>query len=166
MQDGKLIEKLKKTRKRCMVSRVYRRLLPYGDPDRILQDAVKELTSGTIFQENGLALTPKYLIVFSGRTRAVIPLESALWVFRLQNMRYSFLKDRDVMHYSMRIYTITGDKLILKDRKKEELDRIEALLTDRYPNFFYGYSEEHDRMVRYILTEQAREVKENRRKAR
>ena len=89
-----------------------------------------------------------------------MPLESALWVFRLQDMRYSLREKRDVMHYSMRIYTITGDKFILRDQAKADLDAIENLLTEHYPNFFYGYSEEHDRMVHYILEENVKEQAE------
>lgn len=153
---------LTKALRRKSVSRLYSTLSHYGNPEVVLRDALKELKTHTIYRHNDLALTPKYLIDMSPSVRAVIPLESALWVFRMQYMRHHLLVNRDVMHYAMRIYTITGDIYILKNRSKEDFDEIEALLTDRYPNFFYGYSEAHDEMVHYILSEQKREIAEKR----
>ena len=160
MTREKILLKAEQALKRGTLSRLYRLLERYGNADAILRDAISELKDHCIFSHGGLALTPKYLFDFSGREKAVVPLESALWVFRLQDMKYSFRADRDVMHYSMRIYTITGDTFILKDQKKADLDAIEDLLTERYPNFFYGYSEEHDRMVHYLLRENEKELTE------
>ncbi|MBO4410644.1 MAG: hypothetical protein J5794_00420, partial [Lachnospiraceae bacterium] len=54
--------------------------------------------------------------------------------------------------------TITGDTFILRNQAKKDLDAIETQLSERYPNFFYGYSEEHDRMVHYILSENEKEL--------
>ena len=156
---------LEKCRRKKRLSKIYCRLERYGDPDAILKEAREELDGKCIFERSDLALTPKYLIDLSPRVKAVIPLVSALWVFRLQDMRYSLKEQRDVMHYSMRIYTITGDTFVLKNREKKEFDKIEEVLTERYPNFFYGYSEEQDRMVHYILEEQARELRESRKKS-
>ena len=158
MTKEKILQFASQALKRGSLSRLYRLLERYGNADSILKDAVSELKGHCIFSHEGLALTPKYLFDFSEREKAIIPLESALWVFRLQDMKYSFREDRDVMHYSMRIYTITGDTFIIKDQKKADLDAIEDLLTERYPNFFYGYSEEHDRMVHYLLAENEKEL--------
>ena len=158
MTKDKILLKTEQALNRGTLSRLYRLLQRYGNADTILNDALSELEDHCIFSHEGLALTPKYLFDFSEREKAIIPLESALWVFRLQDMKYSFREDRDVMHYSMRIYTITGDTFILKDQTKQDLDAIEDLLTERYPNFFYGYSEEHDRMVHYLLAENEKEL--------
>ena len=158
MTNEQIIEKLDQCLHQGSLSSLYRHMGRYGEASSLLQDALSELQEHCIFSHEGLALTPKYLFDFSDRTSAVIPLESALWVFRLQDMRYSMRDKRDIMYYSMRIYTITGDKFVLKNRAKADLDEIEEVLTDRYPNFFYGYSEEHDRMVHYILEENAKEL--------
>lgn len=160
MTKDKIIQRTEQSLKRGPLSRLYRLLTRYGNAESILSDALTELKNHCIFSHEGLALTPKYLFDFSEREKAIVPLESALWVFRLQDMKYSFREDRDKMHYSMRIYTITGDTFILKDQAKKDLDAIEDLLTERYPNFFYGYSEEHDRMVHYILSENEKELLE------
>ncbi|MBR4768477.1 MAG: hypothetical protein IK088_05830 [Lachnospiraceae bacterium] len=149
--------------RRKSVSKLYCTLAHYGNPEVILNDALKELKTRPIYRHDDLALTPKYLIDLSRPVRAVIPLESALWVFRMQYMCRRPLTKNDVMHYAMRIYTITGDIYVLKNRSKEDFDEIEAVLTDRYPNFFYGYSKEHDEMVHYILSEQKREIAEKKR---
>ena len=158
MTKDKIILKTEQALNRGAVSRLYRLLQRYGNASEILNDAITELEDHCIFSHEGLALTPKYLFDFSEREKAIVPLESALWVFRLQDMKYSFKEDRDVMHYSMRIYTITGDTFILKDQSKADLDAIEDLLIEHYPNFFYGYSEEHDRMVHYLLAENEKEL--------
>ena len=158
MTKDKILQITEKSKKQGALSRLYRLMQRYGDADKLLGDAFSELRDHCIFSHEGLALTPKYLFDFSERDKAIVPLESALWVFRLQDMRYSWRLDRDVMHYSMRIYTITGDTFILRDQAKADLDAIENLLTEHYPNFFYGYSEEHDRMVHYILEENEKEL--------
>lgn len=164
MTKDKIIQKIERSVRRGRLSGLYRMLGRYGNADKILTEAAAELKRHCIFDHEGLALTSKYLFDFSDRSHAIVPLESALWVFRLQDMRFSLLKGRDLMHYSMRIYTITGDAFILRDQAKEDLDKIEELLTDHYPNFFYGYSEEHDRMVHYILAENEKELHELKRR--
>ena len=157
MTTDNILEITEQGLKRGTLSPLYRLLSRYGPAGKLMKDAMRELRDHCIFSHEGLALTPKYLFDFSGRTKAIVPLESALWVFRLQDMHYSSREKRDVMHYSMRIYTITGDKFILRDQAKADLDAIEDLLTEHYPNFFYGYSEEHDRMVHDILEENVKE---------
>ena len=148
------------------LSMTYVRLRNYGNADVILADAEKELSERSILEEDNMVLTPKYLFEFSSDLSAIIPLESVLWVFRLENMRYSFKSRREKMFYSLRIVTIAGDTFVLKDKQKAHLDKIMEVLTDRYPNFFYGYSEEHDRMVHYILEENRKELKEKKQKSR
>lgn len=140
------------------LSKTYRRLHKYGNPDSILEDVEKELTKDVIFKKRSVALTPKYLISYSAEQSAIIPLESVLWVFTLQNLKYSFKARREMMHYTLRIVTITGDAFMIRDLAKEDLDQILTLLEEHYPNFFYDYSEEHDRMVRYILRENKKEL--------
>lgn len=148
------------------LSVTYLRLKGYGNADRILADAEKELSENSILSQDNMTLTPKYLIEFSSDLSAVIPLESVLWVFPTENMRYSLKDHRERMFYSLRIVTIAGDTFIIKDKQKADIDKITDVLSERYPNFFYGYSEEHDRMVHYILDENRRELRENRKQKR
>ncbi len=147
------------------LSPAYTRLRKYGNPDRILKEAETELQNEAVFKRTNVVLTPKYLISYSQELTAVIPLESVLWIFTLQNLTHSIRENRDIMHYSLRIVTITGDRFMVKDLSKNEIDQIMDLLSERYPNFFYGYSDEHDRMVRYILRENKKEL-QNRKKAK
>lgn len=148
------------------LSKMYRRLKKYGRADRILSDAQSELDQDRLLDRGDLVLTPKYLFEFRAELSSIIPLESVLWVFPLQDMKYSFKDHREKMAYSLRIMTITGDTFELKDKPKEDLDKINEVLTERYPNFFYGYSEEHNRMVHYILAENKKELKAIGRKKR
>ena len=140
------------------LSRTYRRLNDYGDADEILKEAERELSDDWFFKHNDLALTPKYLFEFNGDETAIIPLTDVLWLFRYESLAYSFRERREQLHYNMRIVTITGDRFTLRNKQKEDLDGIMDLIVERYPNFFYGYSEEHDRMVHYILEENRREL--------
>jgi len=139
------------------LSRVCWKLRQYGNLNDLLEDAEEELNYSSICPGERLYLTPKYLIQISSYFVYIIPLESVLWVFRLNNMRFSFSKKREVMSYHLRITTIVGETFQIRNRKKEELDQIMNVLIERYPNFFYGYSEEHDEMVHYILKENKEE---------
>lgn len=144
------------------LSRTYRRLKDYGNARSILLEAEKELSEDWFFKHNDLALTPKYLFEFNGDETAIIPLTDVLWLFRYETLVYSFKARREQLQYNMRIVTITGDRFTLKNKQKEDLDGIMDLITERYPNFFYGYSEEHDQMVHYILEENRRELRAKR----
>ncbi len=141
------------------LSVTYRRLKDYGNARAILSEAEKELSEDWFFKHNDLALTPKYLFEFNGGQTAIIPLTDVLWLFRYETLVYSFKARREQLEYNMRIVTITGDRFTLKNKQKEDLDGIMDLITERYPNFFYGYSEEHDQMVHYILEENKRELR-------
>ena len=147
------------------LSVTYLRLRNYGDAEKILNDAEKEIADSCILRQSNMVLTPKYLLEYSSDVSALIPLESVLWVFPLQNLRFSLRERRKKMVYALCITTIAGDNFILKNKKKEDIDKVTEVLTDRYPNFFYGYSEEHDKMVHYLLAESKKELKEKKRKS-
>lgn len=136
-----------------------KRLKNYGNAADILNDAEEELDKRRIFRQGNMALTTKYLFDFDADASFIIPLHDVLWVFPLQDMHYSAAAKREKMIYSLRIVTIVGDTFMLKNKRKEDIDTVMEVLTDRYPNFFYGYSEEHDKMVNYILEENKREQK-------
>jgi len=148
------------------ISLPYRRLSRYGNAAELLEDAENELIAEPILQEENLYLTPKYLISVTPFSIAVIPLVSVLWVFQLNNMRFSLKTKREMMYYHLRIVTITGDTFKIQNRRKEEISSILNILIDRYPNFFYDYSADHEEMVHYILTENKNEIRENKRKSR
>ena len=147
------------------LSGTVRRLSGYGDREEILAEADAELSGDVILSRGSMTLTPRYLFDFSPEVSAIVPLESVLWVFDTQNMRWSFKDRQEKMFYTLRIVTITGETFV-KEKRKEDLNTIMEVLTDLYPNFFYGWSEEHDSMVRYILKENRRELKENRKNRR
>lgn len=138
-------------------SAAYRKLSAYGEANVLMKDAEEELRFECILREGNIALTPKYLIEFNTDRTAVIPLESVLWVYEYQRMKYSRKDRREKMFYTERIVTINGDVFSLEDRPRSTLDQINEVLTERYPNFFFGYSEEHERLVRYLLRERRNE---------
>ncbi len=142
------------------LSVTYRRLKNYGNADDILDDAEDEILHYELLRQGNMILTPKYLTELSAEQSFIVPLESVLWVFHTRDMRFSVKDKRRRMYYALWIITIAGDNFILKNRSKAEIDTIMDVLTDRYPNFFYDYSEEQEKMVRYILRESKRELAE------
>ena len=144
----------------------FRKLKEYGDADKLMKDAEEELRFDCILREGNIALTPKYLIEFNADKTAVIPLESVLWVYEYQRMKYDRKTRREKMYYTERIVTINGDAYSLEDRPRAVLDQINEVLTERYPNFFFGYSEEHERLVRYLLRERKNEKNASGKKGR
>ena len=136
----------------------YGRLQKYGDADSIIAEASAEYASKCILENEHIALTPKYLIHFSGRRTEIIPLVSALWVFETQQFIEERLGQPEQMIYTLYITTITCERYKIRIEDRRAIDEIMELLTDRYPNFFYGYSEEHSRMVHYILDENRKEL--------
>ncbi len=143
-----------------------RQLRAYGNVSDILADAERDMNKFAILRQGEMALTPKYLLDFTNASGFIIPLHDVLWVFPLQDMHYSLSERHEKMRYSLRIVTIVGNAYEIRDKQKDDLDTVMDLLTDRYPNFFYGYSEEHDRMVHYILAENAKEKKALKKKAK
>ena len=83
---------------------------------------------------------------------------SALWVFETQQFIEERLGQPEQMIYTLYITTITCERYKIRIEDRRAIDEIMELLTDRYPNFFYGYSEEHSRMVHYILDENRKEL--------
>ena len=138
------------------------RLRRYGDADTLLREAENELKNDVLLNTGRLVLTPHFLVEYNADRTAIIPLKAVLWIFHLRDMRYSAKEHRERMYYSLRITTITGDVFTLRDYHKNELEKIMDVLTEHYPNFFYDYSEEHERMVNYILEENEKELKEKR----
>lgn len=136
----------------------YLRLARYGDPERIIEGAAKEYADKCILENTVLALTPKYLIHFSGKRTEIIPLESVLWVFETQELKSELFSQNEQMIYTLYITTITGERYKIRSQNHEGLAQVNELLTERYPNYFYGYSEEHSRMVHYILDENQKEL--------
>lgn len=135
------------------------RLAKYGDLKVLLKECETELLGKHLVDQDNMVLTNRYLFKFAGTKSAIVPLPSALWVFPLNNMRMSFLERRERMVYFLRVVTIQGDTFRFASLHKKNIDLIIDTLTDRYPNFFYGYSDEHDKMVRFILAENRLENK-------
>lgn len=142
------------------VSRAVRTLSGYGKAEEIMADAEAAFLGPHLLEQDNVVLTEKYLFKFAGTNSAIVPLTSVLWVFGLNNMRYSFTEKRERMVYFLRVVTISGKVYKFASLYKKNIDKITDTLSERYPNFFYGYSDEHDKMVRYILSENKRERKE------
>lgn len=143
----------------------YRNLEHYGNSERILSDVEKQLKKRILLQTKTLFLTPRYLVELSDEVCAVIPLEAVLWIYDHAAMRRT-LKGRQ-LSYTIRLVTMKGEEYTLTGKTHREVSAIYHELNTRYPNFFYGYSKEHQEMVRYIIHEIKNENSEkNERKKR
>ncbi len=140
-------------------SRTVRKLARLGSRAALLADANEEYMKPHILDQDNMVLTPKYLFKFAGDRSAIVPLQSVLWVYEFNNMRRSFSTGRERMVYFLRVVTIAGDTIQFASLYQKNIQKVVDTLTERYPNFFYGYSEEHDKMVSYILRENKIEAK-------
>ena len=127
------------------------RLYHYGDPDRLLAQVEQQLADSCIIRTNDMALTPGYLVEFSGSTSAIVPMSAVLWAFH-----FGTLRGRR-MSYTLHLVMESGDRYSFRNKKKEDLDTIMEQLTEHFPNFFIGYSEEHRQLVEHLLYEKRRE---------
>lgn len=128
-----------------------RRLKKYGEPELILQDAQRQLARQIRTRTKDMVLTPDYLIEFSGDVSAVIPLQSILWTYDHAALHYT-LRGKQ-LSYTIHVVTVYGDEYNLKQKTAEDVQVIYNELTSRYPNYFYGYSKEHLKMVKHLIKE-------------
>lgn len=147
------------------LSHSYRKLKKYGNPKKLRRASQKEIKENLIWKNDHLCLTPKYLVDQTDEW-GIIPLESVLWVFTMHFMHYRPRSKKNEMRYQLEIVTITGDSYLIDRCSSEDVRRIRAELEERYPNFFYGFSKEHEEMVNYIVAENKKELKELKRSAR
>ena len=129
----------------------YRRLRKYGNPEEILAKVEEELYNSSRIRTRDMVLTASYLLEFSADVTAIIPLEAVLWTYDHASMRYT-LRGK-TLSYTIHVVTIYGDEYNLKKKSAEDVQVIYNELTSRFPNYFYGYSREHQQMVRHIIRE-------------
>ena len=115
------------------LTKTYRNLEHYGNPEKILNDVEKQIRRRILLQTKTLILTPRYLVELSDDICAIIPLPEVLWIYDHAAMRRT-----------------TG-------KSHREVSAIYHELNTRYPNFFFGYSKEHQEMVQYVLHEMKNE---------
>ncbi len=134
-------------------SKAYRGLKHYGIPRKILANVEKELEENCIIQTTDLALTNRYLIEFSEDMSAIVPLEAVIWAYKMGQIRRSFPSFRKNMRYTLNLVTIDGRHYSFHNKRKGDVVLIQEEMSRRYPNFFFGYSEEHEEMVNHIIKE-------------
>lgn len=142
-------------------SSAYRRLRKYGKLSQITKEVEHELDHDCIIRTNTMALTPNYLIEFSEDVSAIIPLSSVLWTYKHGELKRNW-KLKKKMRYSLHVVTNKGDDYTFKNKKSSDVEQILTELTNRYPKFFYGYSEEHQELVDHILKDLKEEQKKKR----
>lgn len=137
------------------LTKTYRNLEHYGDAERILTDVEKQIHRKILFETKTLILTPRYLVELSDEICAIIPLEAVLWIYDHATMRRT-LKGKQ-LSYTIHVVTMKGEEYTLNGKTHREVSAIYHELNTRYPNFFFGYSKEHQEMVQYVLHEMKNE---------
>lgn len=137
------------------LTKTYRNLEHYGDAERILTDVEKQIHRKILFETKTLILTPRYLVELSDEICAIIPLEAVLWIYDHTTMRRT-LKGKQ-LSYTIHVVTMKGEEYTLNGKTHREVSAIYHELNTRYPNFFFGYSKEHQEMVQYVLHEMKNE---------
>ena len=131
------------------LTKTYRNLEHYGNPEKILNDVEKQIRRRILLQTKTLILTPRYLVELSDDICAIIPLPEVLWIYDHAAMRRT-IKGRQ-LSYTIHVVTMKGEEYTLTGKSHREVSAIYHELNTRYPNFFFGYSKEHLEMVQYVL---------------
>ena len=137
------------------LTKTYRNLEHYGNPEKILSDVEKQIRRRILLQTKTLILTPRYLVELSDDICAIIPLPEVLWIYDHAAMRRT-MKGRQ-LSYTIHVVTMKGEEYTLTGKSHREVSAIYHELNTRYPNFFFGYSKEHQEMVQYVLHEMKNE---------
>ena len=137
------------------LTKTYRNLEHYGNPEKILNDVEKQIRRRILLQTKPLILTPRYLVELSDDICAIIPLPEVLWIYDHAAMRRT-IKGRQ-LSYTIHVVTMKGEEYTLTGKSHREVSAIYHELNTRYPNFFFGYSKEHQEMVQYVLHEMKNE---------
>lgn len=137
------------------LTKTYRNLEHYGNPEKILNDVEKQIGRRILLQTKTLILTPRYLVELSDDICAIIPLPEVLWIYNHAAMRRT-IKGRQ-LSYTIHVVTMKGEEYTLTGKSHREVSAIYHELNTRYPNFFFGYSKEHQEMVQYVLHEMKNE---------
>ena len=137
------------------LTKTYRNLEHYGNPEKILNDVEKQIHRRILLQTKTLILTPRYLVELSDDICAIIPLPEVLWIYDHAAMRRT-IKGRQ-LSYTIHVVTMKGEEYTLTGKSHREVSAIYHELNTRYPNFFFGYSKEHQEMVQYVLHEMKNE---------
>lgn len=137
------------------LTKTHRNLEHYGNPEKILNDVEKQIRRRILLQTKTLILTPRYLVELSDDICAIIPLPEVLWIYDHAAMRRT-IKGRQ-LSYTIHVVTMKGEEYTLTGKSHREVSAIYHELNTRYPNFFFGYSKEHQEMVQYVLHEMKNE---------
>ena len=137
------------------LTKTYRNLEHYGNPEKILNDVEKQIRRRILLQTKTLILTPRYLVELSDDICAIIPLPEVLWIYDHAAMRRT-IKGRQ-LSYTIHVVTMKGEEYTLTGKSHREVSAIYHELNTRYPNFFFGYSKAHQEMVQYVLHEMKNE---------
>ena len=137
------------------LTKTYRNLEHYGNPEKILNDVEKQIRRRILLQTKTLILTLRYLVELSDDICAIIPLPEVLWIYDHAAMRRT-IKGRQ-LSYTIHVVTMKGEEYTLTGKSHREVSAIYHELNTRYPNFFFGYSKEHQEMVQYVLHEMKNE---------
>lgn len=137
------------------LTKTYRNLEHYGNPEKILNDVEKQIGRRILLQTKTLILMPRYLVELSDDICAIIPLPEVLWIYDHAAMRRT-IKGRQ-LSYTIHVVTMKGEEYTLTGKSHREVSAIYHELNTRYPNFFFGYSKEHQEMVQYVLHEMKNE---------
>lgn len=115
------------------LTKTYRNLEHYGNPEKILSDVEKQIRRRILLQTKTLILTPRYLVELSDDICAIIPLPEVLWIYDHAAMRRT-IKGRQ-LSYTIHVVTMKGEEYTLTGKSHREVSAIYHELNTRYPNF-------------------------------
>ena len=126
-----------------------RRLDRFGLDSEDFASIDDELAHNCILNSGNLYVTYHYLIAFEKHTICAIPLYNIIWAYRIS--RWNRRNNTPKSTCDMVIVTSPKDKIIIRDSKKRDVDRILKFLSEDFSRIEIGYSEDAKERIDNLL---------------
>jgi len=120
------------------------RMRCYGAIRSHIRQLDKELNEKNLIYGD-LTITRNYLISISKYEIQMIPLKDIIWAYKYSTFR-RYRRQR--ITYTLRVVGRKGVTVITPGQKKEDVDRVLAVLKEGIPEVKIGYKREYERMVK------------------
>ena len=126
-----------------------RKLSPYGNPKKILEEAEEELLTLPQLATEDMFITEHYFIETSSYGTAVVPIQKIIWIYKYSTL-HKFLWHHFSISYTL--YITAGKRQYIKCPKntKTDIDGIIDYLSEANHDILVGFSEENRKTVESI----------------
>ncbi|MBQ5431310.1 MAG: hypothetical protein IIU28_06630 [Lachnospiraceae bacterium] len=130
-------------------ARQIRRLAPYGNPRKMLQEAEEELSTLPQLATEDMFITQHYFIETSTYGVAIVPISEIIWIYKYSTL-HKLLWHHFAISYTLCLTCNKHRYLRCPKNTKSNIDGIMDYLAEANHNILVGFSEENRRKVEVI----------------